>query len=71
MNKLFGSDNKTTIGTIFTLIGLVPQAITSLNLVEVPEWLRIFGMVCSFISFLYVGVNIKDKDKEKKWRRYY
>lgn len=52
---------KTTLGIIFTAIGLIPQAITSLNLVIVPEWLRIIGLVASFVFFIYAGVQTKDK----------
>ena len=51
---------KTTLGTIFTAIGFVPLAISQLNLTEVPNWLVTVGLVASFISFIYTGVNTKD-----------
>lgn len=51
---------KTTLGTIFTAIGLVPLAISQMNLTEVPNWLVTVGLVCTFISFIYTGINTQD-----------
>lgn len=53
---------KTTLGTIFTAIGLIPQAIQFINIAEVPTWIKTTGLVCAFISFIYTGVNAKDRD---------
>lgn len=55
-------NQKTTISTIFTVIGLVPQAIASLGIAEVPGWLTTVGLVCSALSFIYLGVNAKDAE---------
>lgn len=62
MSKLFGQNWETTIGAIFTAIGLVPQAIQSLELTNIPNWLRIAGLACSFISFIYMGIQSKSKN---------
>ncbi len=53
-------NQKTTLGAVFTVIGLVPQAIASLNLAEVPPVLVTVGLVCSAISFIYMGYQAKD-----------
>jgi len=53
-------NNKTTIGTIFTVISLIPQAIQSLSLATVPQWLVTTGLVCAALSFIYVGVSAQD-----------
>lgn len=55
-------NNKTTIGTIFTVIGLIPAAISQLNLAVVPQWLVTTGLVCAAISFIYAGVSARDAD---------
>lgn len=62
MEKLFGKNWKTTVASIFTAIGLVPQGIQSLQLETVPQELRIAGLICAFISFIYMGVMSKSKD---------
>jgi hypothetical protein len=59
MKQILGISWETTLGAVFTAIGLVPQAIESLELTEIPQWLRITGLVCSFISFIYMGVMAK------------
>ena len=53
-------NSKTTIGTVFTVIGLIPMAIQHLGLAEVPTWLETVGLVASAISFIYAGVSAKD-----------
>lgn len=55
-------NTKTTLGTIFTAIGLIPAATNSLNLAEVPSWLVTVGLACSFISFIYTGLQTKDAE---------
>jgi len=57
------NNSKTTIGTIMTGIGLVPQAVATLGLTEVPDWLRVAGMACAFISFIWTGLNTQDAQK--------
>lgn len=54
-------NQKTTIGGIFFVIGGVPQMIQSLGLTEVPNWLRVTGLVCSAISILYTTYQAQDK----------
>lgn len=61
MERIFGINWKTTFGTIMTAIGLVPEGIRLLDIANLPEWIRIAGIVCSFISFIYAGINAKDK----------
>jgi len=51
---------KTTLGTIFSVIGLIPAAISQMNLTNVPNWLVITGVVCAAISFIYTGLNTQD-----------
>lgn len=53
-------NGKTTLGTVFTVIGLIPLAIQHLQLAEVPSWLQTVGLVASAIAFIYAGVNAKD-----------
>lgn len=57
--KRLGANYETTVAAIFSAIGLVPQAIESLGLEEVPQWLRIAGLVCSFLFYIYFGVSAK------------
>ena len=59
LERFFGSSYQTTIAAIASAIGLVPQAIESLGLETTPQWLRITGMVCAFVSFIYMGVKAK------------
>lgn len=47
LEKIFGASYKTAVSSIFTAMGLVPVAINQLGLTEIPEWLRITGVVCS------------------------
>lgn len=54
-----GASWDTTLWTIFTAVGLVPQAIQALELETVPIWLRTLGMICAFTSFIYLGVITK------------
>lgn len=58
-------NKKTTLGYILTAITLVPQAIESIGLAEVPNWLRITGLACAFVSFIYTGVVSADAESEK------
>lgn len=51
---------KTSLGTIFTAIGLVPLGIAQLGLTDLPDWLKVTGGICAFISFIYTGLNAKD-----------
>ena len=53
-------NSKTTIGGIFTVIGLIPLFITHLGLAVVPNWLTIVGSVCSSIAFIYTTYSAKD-----------
>lgn len=53
-------NSKTTLGAIFTVIGLIPTAINQLGLAEVPSWLSTAGLVCTFISIVYTGYNAQD-----------
>jgi hypothetical protein len=62
MSGIFGQNWETTLGAIFTAIGIVPQAIQSLELTQVPGWLRTVGMVCAFLSFIYTGIMAKSKN---------
>lgn len=54
------NNSKTTVGSIFTVIGLIPQAIQSLGLSEVPNALKVVGLVCAALSFIYVGYQAQD-----------
>lgn len=51
---------RTSLGTIFTAIGLVPMGIAQLGLAEIPDWLKVVGGICAFISYIYAGLNAKD-----------
>ena len=59
--KLFGANYETSIGGVMTAIGAVPAAIQVLGLATLPEWLRVAGLVCAFISFIYMSVKSKSK----------
>ncbi len=62
LEAIFGANYKTAVGSIFTAIGLIPTAIQQLGLTDLPEWLRVTGLVCAFVSFIYTGVQTKDKN---------
>lgn len=59
MEKVFGASWETSVGMIFAVIGMIPSAINSLELSEIPVWIRGVGYVCSFIFFVYTGVLAK------------
>ena len=59
---IFGRNWQTTLGGVFTAIGSVPAAISYLNLATIPQWLKVFGLSCSFISFIYMSVMAKSKN---------
>jgi hypothetical protein len=54
-------NNKTTVGGIIAVLTAVPQMIQTLGLAEVPNWLRVTGLVCTAISFLYVTYQSQDR----------
>jgi len=60
--KWFGASYDTTIAGFFTVIGAVPSAIDYLKLSETPDWLKLIGGVCMFISFIYMSVVSKSKN---------
>lgn len=62
LEMIFGVNYKTATGTIMSAISLVPTAIQQLGLTEVPESLRFAGLICFFVSFIYTGIQQKDKD---------
>lgn len=53
---------KTTLGTVMTAVGLIPQGIATMGLTDLPPYVKVTGMVCSFVFFIYTGVNAKDRD---------
>jgi len=59
MEQFFGKNWQTSLAGIMMVISAVPQAIQSLDIGEPPQWLRIAGMVCTFISTIYLGVSAK------------
>lgn len=52
---------KTTLGTVMTIIGLIPSGLHLLADLEVPTILMKAGALCAFISFLYTGIQTRDK----------
>lgn len=54
------TNNKTTIGTIITVIGLIPLAITKFDLATLNPIFVNISLVCSVIGFIYAGVSAKD-----------
>lgn len=59
--KLFGANYETTIGGIFTVIGLIPSAIQYIGIEQMPGWLKTAGIVCSGLSYLYAQFKAKSK----------
>lgn len=59
MEELFGANWETSVGMIFAVIGLIPSALNNLELTELPAWLRTIGYICSFLSFIYTGIQAK------------
>ena len=57
---------RTTVGTILTAIGLIPEAITQLGLTNSPNWLKTTGLICAFVTFIYTGLNTKDHNVSGK-----
>ena len=58
------NNSKTTLGTIFTVIGLIPQALTHFQIADAPAWLSTVGIVCSLVAFIYTGVVSADANKD-------
>lgn len=52
--------SKTTIGTIITLLGLIPLAITKFDLASLSPIFVNISLACSVIAFLYTGIKTAD-----------
>ena len=59
--KLFGQNYETTVGSIMTTISLIPQALQTTGIDTLPSWIRIGGVICAIISFIYFGTKAKSK----------
>lgn len=53
---------KTSLGQIMTAISLVPAALAQLQITEMPSSLQKAGLICAFISFIWTGIQAKDKN---------
>lgn len=53
---------RTSLGQIMTAIGLVPSALAYLNIAELPTWVKTAGLICAFVTFIWTGIQAKDKN---------
>jgi len=53
---------RTTLGQIMTAIGLIPAALDNLELTTMPNWLVMVGVGSAFITFIWTGLQTKDKN---------
>lgn len=52
---------RTSLASVVTALGLVPEAIQQLGLESVPTWLRIVGFAAMFFGYIGTGLLAKDK----------
>jgi len=53
---------KTTLGSVMTAISLVPAGLAYLNMADMPVIVQQIGAICAFISFIWTGMQAKDKN---------